>query len=92
MVHNITETITLSFFLSFKWVTQILYSVIILKMGQFRSTLTLVNVMHSSLRRDVLSALHNHLPVVDKTVLAKNREDIKSQFQLADALLRMDTP
>lgn len=33
-----------------------------------------------------------HLPVVDSTVLAKNNAEVKSQFQLAEALLRMETP
>lgn len=32
------------------------------------------------------------LPVVDRTVLAKNSAEVKSQFQLAEALLRMETP
>lgn len=32
------------------------------------------------------------LPVVDSTVLAKNSAEVKSQFQLAEALLRIETP
>lgn len=39
-----------------------------------------------------ISGLFNDSPVVDKTVLAKNKDEVKSQFQLADALLRIDTP
>lgn len=33
-----------------------------------------------------------HSPVVDSTVLAKNSDEVKSQFQFTEALLRMDTP
>lgn len=43
-----------------------------------------ITIMQASRRGD--------LPVVDSTVLAKNRAEVKSQFQLAEALLRMETP